>query len=151
MGVAIKQNFDFAKVDLSSAAQVAFYDYWQEIRGDRLMPSKADFDPMRIPQSLPYIVMEGVYYDPLRFKIRLIGSKCKTPNSYLGKFINDIPEIQGVEGLLAESVRTKKPYFYYNDFRLDNGIVKVYSSLVLPFSEDGDTVTIIMACQCMIE
>ncbi len=145
------QKFDFSDEDLSSKAQVIFYEYWLSLSKDGRLPNRQDFDPMKIPAALPHIIMEDVLYEPLRFKIRLIGSKCRVPNSYLGKFINDVPEMKRVSKMLKRSVEARKPYFYFNDLTLDRSFVKVYSSLVLPFSQDGENVNIIMACHSQVD
>jgi len=115
------------------------------------MPSKIDFNPMKIPRSLPHIIMEEVHYDPVRFKIRLIGSKCQTPGHYKGQFVNGIPELKQATEMLSACVETKKPYFYYNTITYGNGLVKFYTSLVLPFSQDDNKVNIVMAAQCPIK
>jgi hypothetical protein len=50
------------------------YEYWNALRGDRLMPTRADIEPAKIPKLLPYIVM----YTALPgggFTIRLVGEE----------------------------------------------------------------------------
>ena len=145
------QDAGFSVGDLSSAAQVLFYNYWLDIRGSRQMPSRSDFDPMKIPSVLPYVIMKDVFYGPTRFKLRLIGSKCKVPNSYLGRFIDETPQIKSMQKMLDICIGLKKPYFYVNDISLDGNFAKVYSSLVLPFSHDDKNVNILMACHCSID
>lgn len=141
---------DFSINELSSPEQVAFYQYWQLIKGDKELPSRADFDPMKIPKSLPYLIMEEVFCDPLRFKIRLIGSKCKAPGDYLGKFTTDIPEMADVTEMLSKVLEVKKPFFYFNSIKHSFGDFDLYSSLVLPFSKDGENINILMACQSQL-
>jgi hypothetical protein len=36
------------------------YEYWDGVRGDRLMPRRADIEPAKIPKLLPYIIMYTV-------------------------------------------------------------------------------------------
>jgi len=48
--------------------------YWQRIRGGRRMPSRQDFDPLDIPQILPYVMLIDVLHEPLDFRFRLLGS-----------------------------------------------------------------------------
>lgn len=59
---------------LSSRELLALRDYWLRIRGDRRMPSRADFDPLDIPKLLRFLTIAQVYHDPLRFRYRLIGT-----------------------------------------------------------------------------
>lgn len=151
MNIAIRQNFDFSKGDLSSPEQIAFLEYWQLIKGEKSMPSRVDFDPMKIPASLPHIVMEDVHHDPLRFKIRLIGSKCNIPASYLGKYIDEMPKMNQAIKMLRNCTEMKKPCLYFNTMTLNSAIERHYSLLVLPFSQNGSDVNIFMTCHCLID
>lgn len=142
----INQNFDFKIDDLSSSEQMGLYKYWLKIKDGQSMPSRIDFDPMAVPRSLPYIIMEDVLYDPVRFRVRLIGSKCRTHGKFLGKIINDFEEMDHITALLINAVKVKKPYYYQGSFRANDNLIREYSSLVLPFSEDGEEVNIFMGC-----
>lgn len=145
------QNFDFHENELSSEEQVELYKYWLAIKGNKSMPDRKDFDPMKLPRVLPYIIMNDVFYDPIRFKVRLIGSKCKTPNKFMGKFLNDFPDMKRMTTFLTRGVENKKPYFYFNNAHSEDGIVRLYSSLVLPFSNDDNKINIMMACLNFID
>ncbi|MBV8538926.1 MAG: PAS domain-containing protein [Alphaproteobacteria bacterium] len=48
--------------------------YWQRLRGPRRMPSRKDFDPLDIPDILPYVMLIDVLREPLDFRFRLLGS-----------------------------------------------------------------------------
>src|SRR5215472_4666223 len=48
--------------------------YWRRLCGERRMPSRKDFDPLDIPQILPYVMLVDVLRDPLDFRFRLLGS-----------------------------------------------------------------------------
>ena len=110
------------------------------------MPSRKDFDPMQIPKVLPFIVMEDVLVNPLRFRIRLIGSKCRTPSKLMGKVLDYFPEMDQVANFLKRGTEMRKPYFYFNILDSDKGYIRHYSSLVLPFSNDDENVNIMMGC-----
>ena len=49
--------------------------HWQQIRGNRRMPARADFDPLEVRFALGYISLIEVHRDPLRFYFRLDGTK----------------------------------------------------------------------------
>ncbi len=151
MNDSTTKYFDFSKDDLSSPAQIAFLEYWKNIKGDKPMPSRVDFDPMKISVSLPHIIVNDVTNDPLRFKMRLIGSKCNIPASYLGKYIDEIPEMTLAIKMLTNCYEIKKPYFYFSSNALNRAIERCCSTLVLPFSQDGTEVNILMACDCLID
>ena len=48
--------------------------YWHRIRGNRPMPSRADFDPVDIPRLLSSTALVDVLRDPLDFQFRLLGT-----------------------------------------------------------------------------
>ena len=50
------------------------YDYWAAKRGSRRAPTRADIDPLDIPDLLPYLTLVDVLHDPLRFRYRLVGT-----------------------------------------------------------------------------
>lgn len=53
---------------------VDLYDYWTAKRGSRRAPTRADIDPLDIPELLPYLTLIDVLRDPLRFRYRLVGT-----------------------------------------------------------------------------
>ncbi len=53
---------------------IATYRYWERLRGTRPAPTRKEIDPAALRAVLPYIFMLDVFYDPLRFRFRLIGT-----------------------------------------------------------------------------
>jgi len=53
----------------------AIWEYWNSLRGDRPMPTRADIDPGKIPKLLPYIALYTVLPDRGGFTIRLVGEE----------------------------------------------------------------------------
>lgn len=145
------QNFDFSLEELSTHEQRGLYEYWLEIKGSSGLPSRKLFNPMTLPSALPYIVMMDVLENERKFKIRLIGSKTKVPSHFMGKYVNDFPQFWRNVEMLTQGVRYRKPYFYKNSGTVEDDIIRNYSSLVLPFSEDGERVNIMMACLCFLD
>jgi len=70
------------------------YDHWATLRGDRVMPARADFDPMDIPRALPNIVLIEVQKEPLDFLYRVVGSVIvhHSATSFSGQWMSEIPE-----------------------------------------------------------
>ncbi len=52
----------------------AIYLYWDGKRNGRLMPSRADLDPVDIPKLLPDICLVDVVPDARKYVYRLIGT-----------------------------------------------------------------------------
>jgi hypothetical protein len=49
--------------------------FWEQARGERSMPAKADIDPVRLgPKLLPYILLVDAVDGGARFRYRLCGS-----------------------------------------------------------------------------
>jgi len=69
--------------------------YWQRIRGGRLMPSRADLDPLHIPQLLPHVMLIDVLREPLDFRFRLLGSMIDriVARDYRGLRFSEVPHM----------------------------------------------------------
>lgn len=59
---------------LSDERLVRLLNYWSDLRDGRWAPSRADFDPLDLPDLLPALNLVDVLYDPLRFRHRLVGT-----------------------------------------------------------------------------
>ena len=138
-------NFDFS-IDELSKEQRLFYEYWLDIKGDRIMPARADFDPADLPKVLPLLSLEDVTYDPVRFQVRLVGSKTSSARDAKGQYLDEIPGTEDILAMLNQMVERKQPYSYTSNIKWDERSYKTYSSLIVPFSEDGERVTLAMAC-----
>ncbi len=110
-------NFDFTVHDLSSEEQKTLYKHWLDLKGDRLMPARADFDPVNVPKVLPYLSLEDVHYDPIRFQVRLVGTKTSSLQSSKGLFIDEVDGTEEIVEMLKEMVKRKEPYFYITNIK----------------------------------
>lgn len=142
--------FNFNENDLTSDKQINLYKYWLQLKGDKLMPTRADFDPMKIPKSLPNIILTDVSYDPLRFKTKLIGSKLKIPMFVKDKYLDEYDYMLPIIEMISLMIKNKKPYFYRSQNQWTHNIYDEYSSVVLPFSNDGENINIIISCHVKI-
>ena len=138
-------NFDFDINDLSKE-QKELYRYWQTLKGSRLMPKKEEFNPADVVKVLPFISLEDVTYNPIRFQVRLVGTRTLSLQNSVGTYLDEIDGTEEIIDMLKEMVSLKKPYTYTSDIKWDDRRYKTYSSLIVPFSEDGDNVTLAMAC-----
>ena len=50
------------------------FRYWQAMCGSREMPARADFDPLKIPDLLPYVFLIDVPADGTPLAYRLVGT-----------------------------------------------------------------------------
>lgn len=134
--------------DMVAPSHKKLYAYWQEIKGDRHMPARADFSPLKLPEILPCIILADVHYDPLRFKIRLAGTQVVSVSGLepTGGWVDDFPHTEKIIERYSWIVKHKKPYLTEDRLRWVLKDYKRYTGLALPFSSDGENVDIIISC-----
>lgn len=125
--------------------------YWLEVHPRDRLPTRADFDPVQVPQALRNIALTDVERDPLRFRVRLMGTEVVQAfgRDFTGGYLDEA--IPGFEGSVVQRQRievavTGLPGHYHGygsvPFKLDFApIERVY----LPFAEDGRTVDMILS------
>ncbi|WP_119422058.1 PAS domain-containing protein [Desertibaculum subflavum] len=123
--------------------------YWDEIRGDRPMPRRADIRPEDIRTLLPNIVLIDVQPEPLRLRYRLIGTEITRTmqRDSTGKYYDEIYS----PDLLAEIYRTfrqviarKAPLRTFGTAFYPDKNYYSYETLNLPLSEDGTTINMVL-------
>lgn len=139
------------------------WSYWNQQRGDRLMPTRGDIDPVEIADLLPYIVLTEVLNDPPYLVYRLVGTKQvamrgRDPtgqpvrDNHLGHHIAFSPDEIILNYRIA--IERRQPvYDYYpltgpdgGDTSFDAGPVKETGTLLLPLSPDGEQVNLVLCC-----
>lgn len=124
--------------------------YWNAKRQDRFAPKRADIEPADLKELLPRIMLADVFSDgPLDFRYRLSGTGVNTilGGEYTGKRPRDLaPLAYGamVHDHYCSAVRRREPLFHVIMLDSFERLV-TYTRLLLPLSEDGETVTMLMA------
>ncbi len=127
----------------------AIYRYWDSKRNGRLMPRRADLDPLDIPRFLPDICLVDVVPDARKYVYRLIGTN---EAAMRGRDPTGLPVGEGYFGTSKESVflnydavtRTRAPRLDRDpSVTSDNRFIQ-HESIFLPLSEDGESVTMIL-------
>ena len=124
------------------------FDYWQECKGARLLPSRADIDPARLKKHLPTISLMNVI-DENTFSVRLAGTGIREilDEEITGRYLSDIDykEHQAYWQAAHHRVVTEKrpaqgvaPVTWR-----DKGNLFVFW-LRLPLSTDGEAVDMIL-------
>lgn len=127
----------------------ALCQYWDSVRAGRVMPSRADIDPVKIPKLLPYIIMYNVVAGG-GYVIRLVGEEvCQ----FVGRNTTGLPAGAIMTPRSAElmieilhSVATEKaPKFRAGKahWHQDKSF-REFEACFLPLSSDGETVDIIL-------
>jgi hypothetical protein len=146
-----------ASVELDGEREWARYEdlveiraYWDTKRRDRFAPRRADLDPADMKELLPRIMLADVYLDgPLDFRYRLSGTGINTilSGEYTGKRPRDLaPPAYGamIHDHYCMTVKRRQPLFHVVMLDSFERLV-TYTRLLLPLSEDGETVTMLMA------
>ncbi|MFC7049432.1 PAS domain-containing protein [Emcibacter nanhaiensis] len=139
---------DFTTDDLTSDYQNTILQYWHEIRGDRTMPARKDFNPLHVPDALGNLMLIDVKHTPRDYTIRLIGTNITelTGKDNTGQSASSFRDAAEVVSRFDWILENKQPYFSKDEFIWSSRDRRIYSALVLPFSENGEDVSIIFCC-----
>jgi hypothetical protein len=122
--------------------------YWRSRCHGRFAPSRADIDPIDIVAVLPRVMMAEVSYDPLDFRYRLAGTGIRSIHGeeLTNKRARDLmpPEFgQMIHAHYQLAVARRTPLLHLLRLDFDNA-QRSYVRLILPLSEDGQTIDRLM-------
>ena len=120
--------------------------HWQKIKGDNSMPARKDFNPADVPNLLPYILLADVEQEPRRYRFRLIGTATTKAMSRdaTGRYLDEVPGTASMYDRWNWLVDNKSPYLYKGKLVWSEKSFLEYYALGLPFSEDGNNVSMLM-------
>lgn len=136
------------------------YAYWNKCRGSRLMPARADIDPLDIPKLLPDIALISVVPDvPIeqRFVMKVFGTKLRDSHEvdWTGKSLFETAPRAAAEriALAANTVVTKRePWIATGSlYWVPEKSFLAFEVLQLPLSDDGKTVNLILALNAIFQ
>jgi len=127
------------------------WSYWAARRGTRRMPCRADIDPMAIPHLLPHLLLIEMMEDS-RFRVRLAGTAIVESygEELTGRFVDELftPARRAVAlrhyVLAFDSAR---PIAACNRYTNVRGTELAASRVILPLSEDGESVNMLLIGQ----
>jgi hypothetical protein len=135
----------------------AAFDYWQDKRGSRPMPSRTDIDPSEmVPWLSQTLLVDVVYADgedrPLDFRFRLVGTDVveRYGHEFTGRHLSSLDldgkaaEIMNEYGL---AVSRAKPQYFVDEFVQFSGRPMHYERLLMPLSDDGTNVNMLLGVQ----
>ena len=132
-----------------SASLVELQAYWLKKKGTQAAPPRSAIAPEEIRHLLPHILLIDVVGDPPRFRARLVGSALVTAygEEVTGKFGDEI-DLNGVApdlmAFVETAARTCKPQFLLAEYTKGSGRHLKYEQIILPLSEDGETVSMLL-------
>jgi len=127
----------------------AVYRYWDGKRNGRLMPSRADLDPLDIPKYLPEICLIDVVPDARRYVYRLIGTNeaLMRGRDPTGQAVKDAYFGTSVETVYLNYdavVRTRAPVIDRDPSRTSDDRFITHETIFLPLSDDGVQVNMVL-------
>jgi len=130
---------------------IRFYDYWTGLRGDRVMPSRQDVDPLHIPpEFLPNLMLIDVLHPPRRYRYRLIGTQvvAASGEDRTGQTFENVGFFKAHPVVLEQYncvVEHGRPLHSLEPFtNFATGATYEVDRLLLPLSSDGRTVDMLM-------
>ena len=137
------------------AALHTLYAYWQELRGNRRAPARAEIDLARIAPVLPNIAIFDVEESPRRYRIRLMGTRNVTwyGADPTGCYLDEIDI--GAEGntlcaLLDRIVELVVPGHVTGEYIKHDGRVIRFERLFMPLSNDGRRIDMLIGAVCQL-
>jgi hypothetical protein len=123
-------------------------DWWEDRRGGRPMPSRADLDPADLRPILPDLVLVDVDEEaPTRFQYRLAGTEIDAALGYPigGHGLADLPILDGRAEVLEQYERTvasRRPTFGKHKLILEGTRPRLvhYICVLVPLSDGGSRV-----------
>ncbi|HLY91218.1 MAG TPA: PAS domain-containing protein [Acetobacteraceae bacterium] len=123
--------------------------YWIEKKSSRLMPSRADIDPIEFKDYLGRVALVNVQEAAPRFKLRLIGSS-HFFRKHGPRDGHDIMEVKPKEYALEvarqyeETVARREPTVFRTTLAF-HGTAFSYTRLALPLGTDGNSPDMLLA------
>ena len=130
------------------------YSYWSARRRGRQVPARTDIDPVDIPQLLPHLTLTEMVPAEIargfRIRYRLAGTEieshfgCPLTNRYLDELVAG-PFVDFALDLHERGRTEKAPIYTEVLFGSDGAAPLHVKRLMLPLSEDGESVNLMLA------
>jgi hypothetical protein len=124
------------------------YRYWCEKRGNRAMPARSDIEAGDICALLPYLtILDKV---DGRYRYRLIGSAAAQEigrdmtGGFVGSYVSSPESAAAMQAVCEHVFSTARPIFSSGEFRVKPGSTLNTSVLLLPLSDDGVAVNMVV-------
>ena len=139
-----------ARPTIDSPRLQSLHAYWNDRRAGRDMPARSDIDPIDIPRLLPNLLLIDVEPGTRRLKVRVAGTTVVEMygSDYTGRYLDEIDFGDRRAAVLFDyntCLETRQPYAAEHSFWTDRGITYRIERLILPLSDDGETVSQLIA------
>jgi hypothetical protein len=128
---------------------VEVLDYWRRKRGERLVPSRLDIEPLDLIRVLPRIMLADVVSDLPGFRYRLSGTGIASVHGeeLTGLAPLDLRPVEYgrlIDRHYRQCVFERRPLLHLIILDLAHRS-RAYARILLPLSNDGDQVNMLMA------
>lgn len=133
----------FTISDLPNQMMRDFYQYWLDLKGDKLMPSRADMNPVEIVKLWAHLSLIDVIQDTGRYQFRLIGTETVNAigKDLTGNYLDEYPEIERFLKVRYDwLVKERRSYFIFDKLKWSEKSYIDYYVLGLPLSSNGHDV-----------
>ncbi|MCB9946638.1 MAG: PAS domain-containing protein [Rhodospirillaceae bacterium] len=125
-------------------------EVWADRRGDRMAPARRDLEPWDLKSILPYVTLLDVIEDPLDFRCRLVGTKVREIHGIelTGKSVRALGPPSYADRVwehLTRLIERKEPQLCLVEYTNRDILLRSFTVLRLPLSNDGRTVNMILA------
>ena len=136
--------------EIRDARLLGLLGYWQGKLQGRMIPARRDIDPIEMKPWLGNLMLVEFPSDPMQYRVRLDGVNIQ-------QFYGNSREGKGVEVMTSEEERRivlpqyilvlkqKQPAYYETAFVTSEGIPTSQRKLLLPLSDDGEQVNMVLA------
>jgi hypothetical protein len=145
---ALMDPLMFSPSDIQNPLLQRLYAYWESCRGSRPMPARADIDPVDMQFILGNLYLVDVMREPLRFRMRLHGTELvrRAGHDLTGKILDTLPQTDfraSAQRAFTAVVESGMPRWERQNRTVDNRTLS-YESLILPLSQDGVAVEMLL-------
>lgn len=148
-----------ADIVFESAMNEALFAYWRARAGAKSIPARGDIDPVvDLGHLVQHLFLVDVERDPLRFRYRLVGTKVveHVGTDMTGKYLDQLVEFDTqyarVKPDYETTVERRTATVSLVRFLTKDGEHSVnYERLLLPLSDDGRTVNMILGGCCPLD
>lgn len=135
--------------EIGDARLRGLFEYWRGKCHGRTMPARRDIDPIEMKRWLGNLMLVEYPEDPTQYRVRLDGTN-------IVQFYGASREGKGIEAMTSEEERRvvlpqymlvlerKQPAYYESEFETSEGILTFQRKLLLPLSDDGERVNMIL-------
>ena len=134
----------------------AFYRYWDSKRRGRLMPARADLDPVEMRDWLPGVALVDVHRDveprPFRLTYRLLGTRITRVRGRddTGRPVHEAFFGADLDAALENYrlvITERKSVYDWDRTPSQDGFAREAETLLLPLSADGAAVDMVLVYQ----